>query len=556
MGFLSDKFDISKGTEQGHPLSPDLFKIYIRDLSPQLDHENCPKLLNQLISHLLWADDLILLALDPETLQKQLDTLNSFCLEWGIEINPDKTKLMKFNARFDNYQPRHFKIGKHLVKEVNSYCYLGIEIHNSGSFTLARSELKKKAMRALYAMKNTVNKSKLSFRSLTTLFDSLIKPIVLYGAPIYTPSMSILKKIVKQADPALDNEAQQNFPINFLRQISLLNSEKVHLHFLKWSLGVNRKSVNAGVWGDSGRYPLLYESINLTIKYAQRLQNLKNDSLVSLAFKEQKNMKLDWYRGLEPILALDPSFTADHVTTFRKLNNTHSKHSSENHSKLPKEDFLIHNGFKKRIPSQSVHPIGSKLFTPHIILKVLKARFRESWGTTINTSRKLQFYRELKSNFTKENYLDHVTKYTDRANVTRLRISSHRLEIELGRHKQTPIEKRICSWCKIVLGTDTIENEAHFLNHCDLNATTRQKVLDKIQSVLRNPVSSTSTTISPDSSHTVSLNENYLKLITNDCEILNSITNESQIYISRVIAKFATTCINNRNKFTDSLAKT
>ena len=65
------KFDVKKGTEQGHPLSPDLFKIYIRDLSPQLDHDNCPKLMNQLISHLLWADDLILLALDPETLQKQ-----------------------------------------------------------------------------------------------------------------------------------------------------------------------------------------------------------------------------------------------------------------------------------------------------------------------------------------------------------------------------------------------------------------------------------------------------------------------------------------------------
>ncbi len=53
-GFLSKKSDVRKGTEQGHPLSPDLFKIYIGDLSPQLEHENCPKLLNQLVSHLLW----------------------------------------------------------------------------------------------------------------------------------------------------------------------------------------------------------------------------------------------------------------------------------------------------------------------------------------------------------------------------------------------------------------------------------------------------------------------------------------------------------------------
>ena len=30
-GHLSNKFDINKGTQQGHPLSPDLFKIYIKD---------------------------------------------------------------------------------------------------------------------------------------------------------------------------------------------------------------------------------------------------------------------------------------------------------------------------------------------------------------------------------------------------------------------------------------------------------------------------------------------------------------------------------------------
>ena len=71
----------------------------------ELERDNCPKLMNQLISHLLWADDLILLALDPKTLQKQLHTLNNFCLEWGVEINANKTKLMKFNALFDNYQP-------------------------------------------------------------------------------------------------------------------------------------------------------------------------------------------------------------------------------------------------------------------------------------------------------------------------------------------------------------------------------------------------------------------------------------------------------------------
>ena len=550
-GFVSDKFDVKKGTEQGHPLSPDLFKIYIRDLSPQLDHDNCTKLMNQLISHLLWADDLILLALDPETLQKQLDTLHSFCLEWGIDINADKTKFMKFGAGLDDHEPRSFTIGRHKISEVESYCYLGVEIHNSGSYSLARSELKKKAMRALYALKNTVNKTKLSVRSLTTLFDSLIKPIVLYGAPIYTPSMSIIKHIAKHAPNS------NAHPPDILKKISLLNCEKLHLHFLKWALGVNRKACNAGIWGETGRYPLIYECVNLTLKYAKRLKDLDDNSLVSLAFKEQKNMNLDWYRGLRPILELDPCFSADHVTAFHLITNKHNSLSSDLNSKSaspPKEDFLIHNGIRKRIPPQSKTPISSNIFTPHVILKSLKQNFKSKWFSYINSSPKLEFYREIKSNFIKEQYLDQVTNYTDRANITRLRISAHRLEIELGRYNKTPRDERICSWCNLVLGVSTIENEAHLLNHCDLNAASRHKTMNKIKTLLdlNHCPASLSHSVSTITNHT-----NFMKVIsTGSDHITSSLTSESQVQISRIIARYSTTCLNTRKTFQDSCGKT
>ena len=53
------------------------------------------------------------------------------------------------------------------------------------SLKTAQTTLKTKAMRAFFGLKGTVNKSKISFRAQTTLFDSLIKPIALYGAPIW-----------------------------------------------------------------------------------------------------------------------------------------------------------------------------------------------------------------------------------------------------------------------------------------------------------------------------------------------------------------------------------
>ena len=114
-------------------------------LSPQLDHDHCPKLMNQLISHLLWPHYLILLALYPETLQKQLNTPHSFCLEWGIIINAKKTKFLKFFAGREDHQLTEIFYNRK-IREVESYCHLGVKIHNSGTNSLAPTEYKKKAI--------------------------------------------------------------------------------------------------------------------------------------------------------------------------------------------------------------------------------------------------------------------------------------------------------------------------------------------------------------------------------------------------------------------------
>ena len=528
-GHLSNKFDIRKGTEQGHPLSPDLFKIYIKDLSSELDHEDCPKLLDQIISHLLWADDLILLATSPSTLQKQLDSLQNYCTDWGVEINIDKTKLMTFNSQFSPSRSHSFHIGTQVIKKVDTYCYLGIDIHESGLFSNARCSLKKKAMRALYGLKSTINKSKISFRSLTTLFDSLIKPIVLYGAPILTPSMPIIKHLTKIINTPAKPPILSNSKL--LNKFSLLNSEKVHLHFLKWALGVNRKATNAGVWGESGRYPLVFESINLTLKYINRIKNLKDtNSLLALAFKEQRELKLDWYKSIEPILKLDACFSADHVTAHNIM-----KHSQTN-SRDP-DLFLIHKGVRKLVPPQKKKPQQCNIFKPHIIMKNLKLKFRDLWKLNIGSSSKLEYYRKYKNAFEKEPYLDMVENFSDRNNLTRLRISAHHLEIERGRYNNITRCDRICKWCNIALGSNIVENENHFVNECDLYATKRRQLKTKISNIF---IDSCHTTVQIhdiiDLTH--DKNTNYSKLVP-----------EEQKQLVRIVARFIKNSFKHRDLF-------
>ncbi|KAL5272959.1 hypothetical protein ACHWQZ_G000965 [Mnemiopsis leidyi] len=56
-------------------------------------------LLGLRISHLAWADDLVVLSLDPESLQKQIDILEKYCSDWGLEVNIAKTKFMVLNGK-------------------------------------------------------------------------------------------------------------------------------------------------------------------------------------------------------------------------------------------------------------------------------------------------------------------------------------------------------------------------------------------------------------------------------------------------------------------------
>ena len=316
-GHLSNKFNILKGTEQGHPLSPDLFKIFLSDLSQLLEFTDCPYLSNIRISHLLWADDLIMLSLNKHTAQLQLKQLARFCNEWGIEINELKTKVVifgeNFNEKFSNSN-NMLMLNEKRLEIVDSYCYLGIILHCSGQLLSAQKSLRVKAMRAFLGLKRVVMRSRLSFKALTTLFDSLIKPIVMYGAPIWMPSSAITKSLSGAANP-------NSYSImNIISKINRTIPEKIHLPFLKWALGVHRKSSNIGVWGESGRYPLIYQCIRLSINYYNRLTKLDSASFVFAALQEQKRLNLSWYKNIRSLLKLDEIYFKDHVTAHRIMN--------------------------------------------------------------------------------------------------------------------------------------------------------------------------------------------------------------------------------------------
>ena len=179
--FLSDSIAITKGVHQGNVLSPLLFNVFINDIGDSFSETDVPSLHSFNISHLLYADDLLLLSTTAEGLQSNINKVQEFCKQWGLSINIDKTKIMIFSkngkATGDHFQ---FTVGNSTLEYVNSYKYLGVEISANGRFLLAEKNLSLKASRALFSIKQSIFDSSIKPSAVLRIFDSLVKPIVLY----------------------------------------------------------------------------------------------------------------------------------------------------------------------------------------------------------------------------------------------------------------------------------------------------------------------------------------------------------------------------------------
>ena len=78
----------------------------------ELENIPVPHLNGFPVSHLLWADDLILLALDNQSLEAQLDCLHEFASKFELSINVQKTNIMVFNSSTINDAEAHRQPGE------------------------------------------------------------------------------------------------------------------------------------------------------------------------------------------------------------------------------------------------------------------------------------------------------------------------------------------------------------------------------------------------------------------------------------------------------------
>lgn len=220
--------------------------------------------------------------------------------------------------------------------------------------------------------------------------------------------------------------------------------ERTHLQFCKRLLGVKSSTQNNFIYGELGRLDYQTQRYFIIIKYWLKVVNSEGHKFVNIIYNTM-------------------------------LQNINNNNRIVNWVSLVRQ-LLFKMGFGEVWMQQNV---GNRKVFLFLFKQRLRDTFIQSWNTGINESSRSVFYKTF-STFTFQSYLDFITVKKFRIALSRLRVSSHRLEVEAGRWAR-PVRveygDRKCRIC------NKLEDEFHFIIECPLYNELRKLYIDKYYTV-------------------------------------------------------------------------
>ena len=265
---LTEFFSCGVGVRQGDNFLPLLFALYLNDLEEYIRVEykglsHITDLVHKFLDSdetstflrlylLLYADDTVIIAESAIDLQKALDKLHDYCCLWDLSVNAEKTKVVIFgNGKIRN-KPRIMLSNKEL-DIVSCYKYLGIEFNYNGKITVTIKHLSDQAIKAMFLLISKIRKLNLLIDIQIHLFDSTIKPILLYGCEVWGMCNT---KIV----------------------------ETFYLKFLKNTLKLSKRTPSIMVYGEVGRTPLEVDTKSKLLNFWCRIISGNQNKLSYLMY--------------------------------------------------------------------------------------------------------------------------------------------------------------------------------------------------------------------------------------------------------------------------------
>ena len=181
-----------KVNDEGCPLSPLLFNLYVNDIFQVINQaSDSPMLLSEYdpINVVMYADDLIVLAKSEEELQNKMDTINTFFNGKKLCINEAKTKCMVFN-RGNKLCKTNLLINGVTIENVKTFKYLGFTLGGKNCTIIATSkDLSLKTKRTTFALNNKIKLSQMPIKLALKIFATQLVRILLYGVEVWGRGM-------------------------------------------------------------------------------------------------------------------------------------------------------------------------------------------------------------------------------------------------------------------------------------------------------------------------------------------------------------------------------
>ena len=276
LGKLGPPIDSVFGVLQGGILSPKLFNEFMSDLPNHLNVENGITIDRTHFTHLLYADDIVLMSDSPKGLQNSIDSLHNFCVKWHLIVNTSKTKTMKIGTK----SMVTFSYNNQNIENVDTYKYLGHILSNhKHTHHKMPNYLVTQACKAIFALQGKMKPS-LGYISPTLaikMFDSYVLPILEYNN------------------------------IFWFKNTQIPEIEKVQLRYLKNVLNVRRQTPTLAIYAETGRFPLIIRQKVTAVKYWARLQKMQNHDLLHKCMKIQETLHNDgqsnWYSKVMHVIS-------------------------------------------------------------------------------------------------------------------------------------------------------------------------------------------------------------------------------------------------------------
>jgi len=188
----TDEFKIEKGVRQGDCLSPILFTAVLEEVFKTLDWKKKGLRINgEYLSHLRFADDIVLFASNTEDLTSRLEELNSAGQKIGLRMNLKKTKVM-YNS-FAGQEP--VKLEEMPLDICSEYTYLGQLVTTGENSRMNEVNRRIKLGWSAFGRNAYILKGKLPMILKRKVFDQCILPVLTYGSETWVLNAAISQRL-------------------------------------------------------------------------------------------------------------------------------------------------------------------------------------------------------------------------------------------------------------------------------------------------------------------------------------------------------------------------